>query len=147
MLLNRYTIQEFFQKDLYEHYHRKAHICHCWKSIQCDDEMLNYVASLVNQGTTIDYSQVLPMVLIAQFNITRVKNLEIFCEYHDDVLKWKHFSRYWSFVMGNYRWIRLTTASDAELRHFLWSAHEQTIEQTIETLMIWDAIALIMTSR
>ena len=29
---------------------------------------------------------------------------------------------------------------------FLWSAPEQTAEQTIETVMIWDAIALIMTS-
>ena len=23
---------------------------------------------------------------------------------HDDVIKWKHFSRYWSFVQGNHRW-------------------------------------------
>ena len=29
---------------------------------------------------------------------------------------------------------------------FLWSALEQTIMQTIETPMIWDVIALIMTS-
>ena len=29
---------------------------------------------------------------------------------------------------------------------FLWSAPEQTVEQTIETPVIWDAIALIMTS-
>ena len=36
--------------------------------------------------------------------------------------------------------------SDAELLCFLWSAPEPTIEQTIETLVIWDAIALIMTS-
>ena len=28
---------------------------------------------------------------------------------------------------------------------FLWPAPEQTIEQTIEMLVIWDAIALIMT--
>ena len=31
------------------------------------------------------------------------------------------------------RWIPLTTASDAELWCFLWSAHEQTVKQTIET--------------
>ena len=37
-------------------------------------------------------------------------------------------------------------ASDAELWCFLWSAPEQTVEQTIETLMISDAIAIIMTS-
>ena len=40
----------------------------------------------------------------------------------------------------------LTKASDAELWCFLWSAPEQTVEEPIETLVIWDAIALIMTS-
>ena len=35
------------------------------------------------------------------------------------------------------RWIPLTKANDAA---------EQTVEQTIETSVIWDAIALIMTS-
>ena len=45
-----------------------------------------------------------------------------------------------------HRWIPLTKASDAEPWCFLWSAPEPTVEQTIETLVIWDAIALIMTS-
>ena len=44
------------------------------------------------------------------------------------------------------RWIPLTKASHAELWCFLWSAPEQTDEQTIGTPVIWDAIALIMTS-
>ena len=43
------------------------------------------------------------------------------------------------------RWIPPTKASDTELWCFLCSALEQTAEQTIETLVIWDAIALIMT--
>ena len=36
---------------------------------------------------------------------------------HDDVIKWKHFPRYWPFVRGIHRhlWILLTKASDAEL--------------------------------
>ena len=51
----------------------------------------------------------------------------------------------WEETTGN-RWIPLTKASDAELWCFLWSAPEQTIEQTIETPVIWDAIVLIMTS-
>ena len=42
-----------------------------------------------------------------------------------------------------HRWI---PRSDAELLCILWSAPEQTVEQTLETLVIWDAIALIMTS-
>ena len=45
-----------------------------------------------------------------------------------------------------HRWIPLPKASDAELWRFLWSAPEQMVEQAIETLVIWDAIALIMMS-
>ena len=48
---------------------------------------------------------------------------------HDDVIKWKHFPRYWSFVRGIHchRWIPRTKASDAELRCFLWSAPEKRL--------------------
>ena len=42
-------------------------------------------------------------------------------------------------------WIPFTKASDAELWCFLWSAPEQTVERN-ETPVIWDAIALIMSS-
>ena len=59
---------------------------------------------------------------------------------------WRHqmkYFRYWPFlVTGGF-----TKDSDAELWCFLWSAPDkQTVEQTIETPMIWDAITLIMTS-
>ena len=50
----------------------------------------------------------------------------------------------WEFT-GHW-WISLTKASDAELWCFVWSAPEQMVEQTIETPVIWDAVALIMTS-
>ena len=46
---------------------------------------------------------------------------------------------------GN-RWIPHTKASKAELWYFLWSAPEQTVGLTIVTPVIWDSIALIMTS-
>ena len=48
----------------------------------------------------------------------------------------------WKASTG-YRWFPLTKASDAELWIFLWSAHEQTVEQTNKKPVIWDAIALI----
>ena len=51
----------------------------------------------------------------------------------------------WGESIGH-RWIPLTKTSNAELWYFLWSAPEQLVEQTIETKVIWDAIALIMTS-
>ena len=48
----------------------------------------------------------------------------------DDVIKWKHFPRYWPFVRAIHRtrWIPNTKASDAELWCFLWSASKQTVE-------------------
>ena len=47
---------------------------------------------------------------------------------HDDVIKWKHFPRYWPFVRGIHQWIPHTKASDAELWCLLWSAPEQKVE-------------------
>ena len=46
-----------------------------------------------------------------------------------------------------HRCIPLTKASDADLWCFLWSAPEQTAEQTIEMSAICDAMAFIMTSQ
>ena len=45
---------------------------------------------------------------------------------HVDVVKWKHFPRYWPFVweLTGQLWNPLTKASYAELWCFLWSAHE-----------------------
>ena len=44
------------------------------------------------------------------------------------------------------RWPVDSSHSNTELWCFLWSAPDKTVEQTIETLVIWEAIALIMTS-
>ena len=43
----------------------------------------------------------------------------------------------------SHRWFPRTKASDAQLWCFLWSSLEATVEQTMETPVIWDAIALI----
>ena len=51
----------------------------------------------------------------------------------------------YSLVTGP-RWIPRTKASDAELWYFLLFVPEQTVELTIETQVIWDAIAPIVTS-
>ena len=51
----------------------------------------------------------------------------------------------WGKFTGH-RWIALTTAIDLELWCFLWSAPEQTVEHTIDTPVISDATAFIMTS-
>ena len=49
----------------------------------------------------------------------------------------------WGKSTGH-RWIPLTKASDAKVGCFLWPAPEQTAKQTIETPVIWDAIAPII---
>ena len=60
---------------------------------------------------------------------------------------WRHqietFSALLALCEGN---IPPTKASDAGLWCFLWSAPEQTVEQIVETQVIWDAIVFIMTS-
>ena len=55
---------------------------------------------------------------------------------YDDVIKWKYFPRYWSFVRGIHRSpvkFPITKANDAELWCFLWSVPEQTVKKTLET--------------
>ena len=67
----------------------------------------------------------------------------IFCIHDPDDpgLSW------WRHQMETFHWwIPLTKTSDAELWCLLWSAHEQTVEQIIETPVIWDTIVFIMTS-
>ena len=65
---------------------------------------------------------------------------------HDNYINWKHFSRnrplFGEFT--GHRWIPLKKARDAELWCFTRSATEQIIEQTIETLVIWDASVIVM---
>ena len=67
---------------------------------------------------------------------------------HYVAIKWKHFPSYWLFwgESTGHRWIPLIKTSDAELWCFLWSAPEQTVEETIEPPVIWNANALIMMS-
>ena len=64
---------------------------------------------------------------------------------HDDVIIF-HITGPLSGEYTSHWWIPLQKASDAELWCFLWSAPEQTVEQTIETPVIWDTIMLIIAS-
>ena len=80
-------------------------------------------------------------------NVVSLMKREVVAIY-DDVIKWKHFPRYWPFVRGIH-WSLMDSPHKVQWRRalmFLWSAPELTVEQTIETSVIWDAIALIMTS-
>ena len=58
--------------------------------------------------------------------------------YLDDVIKWKHFPRYWSFVRGIHR----STVNSPHKGHWRGAL---MVEQTMKTLVIWDAKSFIMT--
>ena len=51
------------------------------------------------------------------------------------------------FVRGIHHrwWIPLTKTSDAELWCFLWCTPRQMVEQTIEIMVIWDGLSLVVT--
>ena len=54
---------------------------------------------------------------------------------HDDVIKWKHFPRYWPFVRGIHR-SSVHSPRKGQWRgalRCLWLTPEQTAEQTLET--------------
>ena len=58
--------------------------------------------------------------------------------FHDDVIKWKHFPRYWSLCeeFTGHRWIPLTKAIDAELWCFLCTRlSQQSRRRWFETLL------------
>ena len=85
-------------------------------------------------------------VHIAYYDFRRTTDVTV--SNHDDVIKWKHFPLYWPFCVKGipgHRWIPLTKASDAELWCFIWAEPKQTVDQAIETPVILDAIALIVT--
>ena len=46
----------------------------------------------------------------------------------------------------SHQWIPLTKASDAELWCFLWCESEETVMLTVKMPVIWDTMALIVTS-
>ena len=68
--------------------------------------------------------------------------------WHDDVIKWKHFPCHWPFVRG----IHLSPVNSPHKSQwrgalmFSLISPEQTVEYTIETPAIWEAIVPIMTS-
>ena len=59
---------------------------------------------------------------------------------HDEVITWKHFPRYWPFVLGI---LRLPVNSPHKGQ---WRGAFMRVEQTMETPVNWDTIALIVTS-
>ena len=64
---------------------------------------------------------------------------------HDQMETFSITDPLWGESTGH-RWIPSQRPVTRSFDFFLWSAPEQTYDQTIETPVIWDTIALIMTS-
>ena len=81
---------------------------------------------------------------------SHVKIIHVYGEnLHDDIIKWKHFPHYWPFVKGIH-WSMVDSPHKSQWCRALivfFDLHlNKRFEQTIEMLVIWDAIVLIMTS-
>ena len=86
--------------------------------------------------------------LWSQCNIWRMTCKIYYERCHDDVIKWKYFPRYWLFVWGIHR----SPVNSPRKGQWRWALMCSLICAwvngwvTIVRLVIWDAIALIMTS-
>ena len=67
----------------------------------------------------------------------------LICQAHDNVNKWKHFPRYWPFVREIHQ-SPVNSPQKSKRRGAL--TFPLICELTLVRLMIWDAIALVMTS-
>ena len=90
----------------------------CWELINCLRSFLH----IPIQWAMRNWSTLFQSLIVLQS--ASFLGLETWV--HHDVIKWKHFPRYWLFVreFTGPRWIPRTKASDAELWYFLWSAPE-----------------------
>ena len=115
---------------------------HRWMSLNLTNEKLILIGS--GNGLVLSRDKAIPEtilnILISRNGVTRPQWVTHYVT--------KRTKCHWPFVMGNHQspWIPLTKASDPDLWCILWSVPEQTVEQTIETPVIWDATAPIMTS-
>ena len=134
-----------------------------WKQSHVTSKLSIY-ALIFFKGIYIMYFQVAPTLhdrmsqVVETFRCDREINTvvniipgKIFDEIqrHDEIIKWKYVPRYWSLCEGNQPMSDglPSKASDAKLWCFIWCAPEQTVEQTIEIPVIWDAMALIVTAK
>ena len=67
---------------------------------------------------------------------------------HDNVIKWKHFPRFWPFVRGIHR-SQVISPHKGQWRGtgcFLNPAPEQMIEKTMQTPVTWDGLYIFIKS-
>ena len=119
----------------------------------CHRNGVNYKCISLFHKLRLNYSEGVMLWIYQKCNISAViiwphSDTLIITWLHDDVIKWKHFPRNWPFVQGIHR-SPVNSPRKGQWRRawcFLWSTPEQTLEETLETPVVWEAIMLIMTS-
>ena len=137
----------FVMLDFYPHFPHDHTFSNMCKNINhnCPDDKLVYALLsarclfkyFCNTSTVAAFIRFIPVP-----NIPKMCYMMIDC--HDDVIKWKHFPRYWPFVREIHRFTSqrpVTRSFDVffDRRLNKWLSKQST-------LVIWDAIALVRTS-
>ena len=100
-------------------------ICHC---------QLQFLS-----GTWVSMRSILYINILMDFIGSMDPDSSLNKACHDDVVTWKHFLHYWAFV----RWIHQSTVDfhlKVELWCFLCSWPQETAEEALLFLVIWDLI-------
>ena len=106
----------------------------------------------IRQGEWHTFSRAyLPMIYhhIARQIYPYIKLRHILYLFSMMITKWKQFPRYWPCQVGIHRWSVDSPHKGQCRRALMFSlicAPQQTVDQTVETAVISDAIAFIMTS-
>ena len=84
-------------------YRVSSFLCSCIYNV-----FLSFLHGFYQMSVQRNTSQIYPMRLVSKLMVpqrsTSCTSLILYVTYyHDDVIKWKHFPRYWSFVRGNRR--------------------------------------------
>ena len=128
--VNFYVVGKFDVAKISDHLnrvHRSLSItCQIWTGYQISNQGFDNSEKQWNNGKK-EIGLVTPsQVYNKNAQVETFANI-IYDLWHDDVIKWKQFRRYWLLCgeFTGHRWIPHSKASDAELWYFLWSAPEQ----------------------
>ena len=126
-----------------DHHHNHFHFCYqsSWSSPLSSQLSL----SLSSLSQLISSAWWWPSLLSCKMSKYEIRTRGI--RRHDDVIKWKHFPRYWPFVRGIHRWPVNSPHKGQWRGALMLSLISASINGWVNyrDVAIWDAIAPIMT--
>ena len=133
----RTTVSHFFSKNIRQHlnpevptkFYRKERPHDLWRRsyhLRLSPTLPMFGQTNIGARLMAYPNEVVTAKLCVQNTTAKRVCWDPMASYHDDVIKWKQFPRYWAFVreFTGHQWIPHTKASDTELWCFLWSAPE-----------------------